>query len=120
MSFQRMQWLFPIAVALHNAEEAIWFPAWWLRHSGEIPRHPSPEVARYALAALTLAAFVVTYLSARKGNYGSRKLPNCWRKSRRRSRQHELELCPVGCWQSLANIPSDNGRGSPVFFNTRS
>ena len=81
MSFQRMQWLFPIAVALHNAEEAIWFPAWWLRHSGEIPRHPSPEVARYALAALTLAAFVVTYLSARKGNYGSRKLPNCWRKS---------------------------------------
>jgi heme O synthase-like polyprenyltransferase len=67
MAFQRLQWLFPVAVALHNSEEAIWFPAWWLRYSNEIPAHPSPEVARYALAALTVAAFVVTYLSSRKG-----------------------------------------------------
>jgi hypothetical protein len=27
---------------------------------------------------------------------------------------------PVGCWQSPANIPWDNGRNSPVFCSTRS
>jgi len=67
MSFQKLQWLFPIAVTLHNSEEAIWFPAWWLRHAEDIPTHPAPGVARYTLAMLTAAAFVVTYLSERKG-----------------------------------------------------
>ncbi len=67
MSFQRLQWLFPVAVCLHNSEEAIWFPAWWLRHSAELPTHPAPGVARCALVVLTVAAFGVTYLSAHKG-----------------------------------------------------
>ena len=64
MSFRNLQWLFPIVVALHNAEEAIWFPKWSQRmglwHAGY-----SPSVFRFAAAGLTALAFVVTYLSVR-------------------------------------------------------
>ena len=67
MSFQKLQWLFPLAVTLHNSEEAVWFPAWWIRHAQEVPVQPNPVAFRFALAGLTVAAFVVTYLSARKG-----------------------------------------------------
>lgn len=67
MSFQKLQWLFPIAVTLHNSEEAIWFPAWWTRHAREVPMQPGPDAFRFALAALTVAAFVITCLGARKG-----------------------------------------------------
>ena len=67
ISFQKLQWLFPIAVTLHNSEEALWLPAWWVRHASELPLHPAAAAFRSALAALTVAAFVVTYLSARKG-----------------------------------------------------
>jgi len=67
MSFQKLQWLFPIAVTFHNSEEALWLPAWWVRHAKEVPVHPGAGAFRYALAGLTVAAFVVTYLSDRKG-----------------------------------------------------
>lgn len=71
MPFQKIQWLFPIAVALHNAEEAISMPGWVAAHSGQIPFHRSvhPEPFRIwgGLLALTLAAFVVTFFSARRG-----------------------------------------------------
>src|ERR1700676_402645 len=67
MSFQKQQWLFPIAVTLHNSEEALWLPAWWVRHAKEVPVHPGAGAFRFAVAVLTLAAFVVTYLSERKG-----------------------------------------------------
>lgn len=68
MEFGRLQWLFPIAVTLHNGEEAIWMPRWDAEHAAALPVHP-PGAAeiRLALFALTVAAFVVTYLSARKG-----------------------------------------------------
>jgi hypothetical protein len=67
MSFQKLQWLFPIAVTFHNSEEALWLPAWWVRHAKEVPVHPGAGTFRYAVAVLTVAAFVVTYLSERKG-----------------------------------------------------
>lgn len=67
MSFQKLQWLFPIAVALHNFEEAIWFPAWWVRHARMVPAQPNPVAFRFALALLTVAAFVIAYFSVRKG-----------------------------------------------------
>lgn len=68
MSFERLQWLFPIAVTLHNGEEAMWMPPWDARHAAALPVHPpGAEVIRLALFALTVGAFVVTYLSARKG-----------------------------------------------------
>jgi hypothetical protein len=67
-SFKRLQWLFPVAVTLHNAEEAIWMPGWVSQHGAQLPVHPpgAPEI-RLALAALTMAAFAVTYLSVREG-----------------------------------------------------
>ena len=67
MSFQKLQWLFPIAVTFHNSEEELWLPAWWVRHAKEVPVHPGAGAFRYAVAVLTVAAFVVTYLSERKG-----------------------------------------------------
>jgi Protein of unknown function with HXXEE motif len=68
MPFRRLQWLFPIAVTLHNGEEAIAMPGWAARHAEQLPLHPpSAASIRIALLALTLAAFVVTYLSAREG-----------------------------------------------------
>jgi hypothetical protein len=67
MSFQKLQWLFPIAVTFHNSEEALWLPAWWVRHAKEVPVHPGAGAFRYAVAVLTVAAFGVKYLSERKG-----------------------------------------------------
>jgi hypothetical protein len=68
MSFSRMQWLFPIAVLLHNCEEAIWMPAWVVQHSGQLPVvPPGLDEIRRALLVLVVAAFMVTYLSARNG-----------------------------------------------------
>jgi hypothetical protein len=66
VTFRNFQWLFPILVALHNAEEAIWFPDWSKRmglwHAGY-----APSVFRFAATVLTAIAFVITYLSARTG-----------------------------------------------------
>jgi len=67
MPFSKLQWLFPIAVALHNGEEAIWMPAWDAEHAARLPVHPGAEEIRIALAVLTVAALAVTYLSVRKG-----------------------------------------------------
>lgn len=66
MSFAKSQWLFPVAVLLHNGEEAIWMPSWSAAHAAQLPIHPPGAlVVKLALVVLTLAAFVVTYLSAR-------------------------------------------------------
>jgi len=68
MTFRNLQWLFPIAVTLHNAEEAIWMPGWDRGHLEDIlGRQPEAAEIRAALVVLTLAAFAVTYLSARRG-----------------------------------------------------
>ena len=68
MTFRKLQWLFPIAVTLHNSEEAIWMPGWNAPLLADVVGHP-PGVAeiRVALVVFTLAAFAVTYLSARRG-----------------------------------------------------
>jgi hypothetical protein len=57
--------LFPLAVTIHNAEEAIWMPGWAAQHN--FPFQPSPSVIRCGLLAVTGAAFAVTYLSTRRG-----------------------------------------------------
>lgn len=67
MSFQKLQWLFPIAVTLHNSEEAVWLPNWLVQHSREVPMQPDPGAFRFAAALLIVAAYVVTYLSGRRG-----------------------------------------------------
>ena len=66
MSFGNLQWLFPIVVTLHNAEEAIWLPGWSKRavlwHSPV-----APGSFRFSVAVLTVLAFVITWLSAELG-----------------------------------------------------
>ena len=66
MSFGILQWLFPVVVTLHNAEEALWLPGWSKR--AVLWRSPvTPGSFRFAAAVLTILAFAVTWLSARSG-----------------------------------------------------
>ena len=67
MSFQKLQWLFPFAVALHNTEEAFQMPGWVAAHNRQLPVHPGPAKIQIALLVLTAATFVITFLSARNG-----------------------------------------------------
>jgi Protein of unknown function with HXXEE motif len=66
MKFGNLQWLFPIVVTLHNAEEAIWFPDWTNR-AGRWHAPVTPGVFRFAVAVFTVLAFGVTWLSATSG-----------------------------------------------------
>jgi hypothetical protein len=67
MTFRDLEWLFPIVVSLHNAEEAIGFPG-WLRGPGR-RWHGSitSGAARFAAAILALLAFAVTWMSLVSG-----------------------------------------------------
>jgi len=67
MTFQKMQWLFPVAVCLHSAEEARQMPIWESAHRSQLSFHPGATKIWLGLAVLTLAAFVITYLSVRSG-----------------------------------------------------
>jgi hypothetical protein len=67
MRFQKLQWLFPIAVTLHSLEEAFRLPDWLSNHTRQLPIQPGRTKIWFGLALLTLAAFTVTYLSSRKG-----------------------------------------------------
>lgn len=66
MNFRYLQLLFPVLVALHNAEEAIGMPR-WARRSGPWFAGVEPRVFRFAVSVLTALAFVVTVLSAVQG-----------------------------------------------------
>jgi hypothetical protein len=66
MSFGDLEWLFPIVVTLHNAEEAIWFPD-WTKRAGRWHAPVAPGVFRFAIAIFTVLAFGVTWLSVISG-----------------------------------------------------
>lgn len=66
MGFRNIEWLFPIVVALHNAEEAIWLPG-WARRVGFWKTPVSPGVFRFAVALLTVLVFAMTWLSTASG-----------------------------------------------------
>ena len=59
MSFVVCATMFPVAVLLHNLEEAIWLPA-WSRNAGKWHRPISSSAFRFAVAVLTILAVVVT------------------------------------------------------------
>jgi len=65
MRFQKLRWLFPIAVTLHNAEEAVGMPKWISAHRRQLPLHPGAGKIWLGLLLLTVAAFVFTYMCAR-------------------------------------------------------
>jgi len=67
MRFQTLQWIFPIAVTMHNSEEAVFMPRWTRAHARQLPFHPGTSEIWCGLLLLTIAAFAITYLSARKG-----------------------------------------------------
>ncbi len=68
LRYDKLQWLFPVAVTIHNAEEAIWMPGWATNHAQKLPiAFPGSAKIRIALAVLTFGAFLGTHLSVRKG-----------------------------------------------------
>jgi len=66
MNFRYLQLLFPVLVALHNAEEAIRLPRWTQR-SGPWFGGVQPAVFRFAVVVLTVLALVITVLSTVSG-----------------------------------------------------
>ena len=63
--FERLQWAFPIAVTLHNLEEAIWLPSRAAQRNVHLPWRVAAAQFRIALIILTFAAYLVTWLSVR-------------------------------------------------------
>ena len=66
MRFATFQWLFPVVIALHNLEEAIWLPE-WANRTGFWRTPVSPRAFRVVVAVLTALAMVITWLSATSG-----------------------------------------------------
>jgi hypothetical protein len=64
---EHWQWLFPVAVTLHNLEESIWMPGWVAEHSQQLPYVAGPAEFRFAAAVLTVAAYIITWLSVIHG-----------------------------------------------------
>jgi hypothetical protein len=60
--FRYLQLLFPVLVALHNAEEAIGLPQ-WARRTGLPFGAVEPAVFRFAVIVFTVLAFAITVLS---------------------------------------------------------
>jgi hypothetical protein len=52
-------WIFPIAVTLHNLEEAIWLPGWSQERAGRWHQPVGPQSFRIAVSVLTLIAFLL-------------------------------------------------------------
>lgn len=67
IAFPRLQWLLPIAVAIHNLEEMIWLPPWVASHAGELPYSVNAGRFRFTAIVLIIAAGIITYLSVRRG-----------------------------------------------------
>ena len=64
--FAALQWLFPVVIALHNLEEALWLPG-WANRTGFWRTPVSPRFFRFVVAVLTALALAVAWLSARSG-----------------------------------------------------
>jgi len=52
-------WLFPLAIALHNIEEAIWLPGWSQKYAGRWQRPVGNTEFRFAVAILTGIVLVI-------------------------------------------------------------
>lgn len=65
LRFETVQWAFPIAVTLHNLEEAIWLPGFWAQRSWHLPLNATDF--RFGAALVAGLAYALTYLSVRHG-----------------------------------------------------
>ncbi len=72
IDFHILIWLFPVVVTLHNLEEAILLPA-WSQTAGPRHRPTTPFEFRFAVAVLTIAAYIVAYMCyvGGKGSWGA-------------------------------------------------
>lgn len=70
MSGSLLIWSVPVAIALHNLEEAIWLPRWSVRRAGRWHRSVGPWPFRFAVVVLTAVAFLVAAM-AQVGGGGS-------------------------------------------------
>lgn len=64
LSFKTAQWAFPVALTLHNLEEA-WLPGFWQSRSWHLPI--SGTEFRIAVALIAILGYLLTYLSVRDG-----------------------------------------------------
>jgi hypothetical protein len=61
-------WLFPVATAAHNLEEALWLPT-WSRNAGLPLGPPGAFEFRLAVVALTILAVALTVGARRSGKW---------------------------------------------------
>ena len=69
MSFSlltQLQWLFPLAITIHNLEEAIWLPA-WSESAGKYHKPVGKFEFRFAVFVLTVLAYFLTFKSISTG-----------------------------------------------------
>jgi len=59
MSDILLLWSFPLAVAIHNLEEAIWLPGWSAERAGRWHGPVSAAAFRFAVSVLTALVFVI-------------------------------------------------------------
>ena len=52
-------WLFPVAFAIHNIEEALWLPK-WSQSAGRFHKPVGPFEFRFAIIVLTALATIIT------------------------------------------------------------
>jgi hypothetical protein len=64
MRLEKLLWTFPVALTLHNLEEAVWLPA-WSQHAGFWDSPVGPTEFRVAAALLAILAYAATYWSIR-------------------------------------------------------
>ncbi len=63
MASAQLTWiLFPIAITLHNLEEAIWLPG-WSRQAGKFHKVVEPGQFRFAVVVVTVIAYLSTFLA---------------------------------------------------------
>lgn len=62
-------WLFPLAFAIHNVEEALWLPA-WSKSAGRFHKPVGTFEFVFAAVVLTDLSAVVTILSGSSGKQG--------------------------------------------------
>jgi hypothetical protein len=63
-------WMVPAAIACHNAEEALWLPAWSRTTTGRWHRQVNVFAFRFAVIILTTLAVAIAFL-AQVGGDGS-------------------------------------------------
>jgi hypothetical protein len=65
LHFETVQWAFPVAVTLHNLEEAIWLPGFWAERYWHLPVNATEF--RIGAALVAGFAYALTYVSIRHG-----------------------------------------------------